>query len=172
MQFQNLQVHWESLPKASTVELKPVERDYLKVLYISWTIIYLVLLAVAVTIIVLIDDIDHKFWIAFTILVIAVFAAITFIAGKASFLRKSYAIREQDILFQTGWIVQKLHIVPFNRIQHCVVQSGPLERKYGLSSLSIHTAASNVHDIAIHGIRTEDAETLKSYIIGQIQPLA
>lgn len=171
MQFQNLQVHWESLPKASEVELKPVEKDYLKVLYISWSILYVVLLAVAVAIILLVEEIDSSLWLPLSIGAIALLAATTFIIGTASFRRKAYAVREKDILLRTGWIIQKLHIVPFNRVQHCVVQSGPLGRKYHLSSLSIHTAASGVQDITIRGLRTGDAEALKSYILEQIQPL-
>jgi uncharacterized protein len=172
MQFQNLQVHWESLPKASDVELKPVEKDYLKVLYISWSIMYVLILAVAVGIILIIDEMDLSLWLPLTIGAIILLAAATFIIGTGSFRRKAYAVREKDILLRTGWIIQKLHIVPFNRIQHCVVQSGPLGRKYRLSSLSIHTAASGVQDITIRGLRTEDAEALKSYILEQIQPLA
>lgn len=171
MQFQNLQVHCEALPKATEVELKPVERDFLKVLYITWGIVYAILLAIDITIIVLLEDIDHKFWLAFSMGIILATAVTTFIIGKASFLRKAYAVRERDILLRTGWIIQKMHIVPFNRIQHCVVQSGPVGRKYGLSSLSIYTAASNEQDISIKGLKTGDAETLKSYILQQIQPL-
>jgi uncharacterized protein len=171
MQFQNLQVQWESLPKASDVQLKPIERDYLKVLYITWGILYVLLLAATITIVLLIEDTDHKLWLPVSIGIILMLAIATFIIGKGSFKRKAYAVREKDILFRTGWIIQKLHIVPFNRIQHCVVQSGLIGRKYGLSSLSIYTAASNVQDIAIKGLKTEDAESLKSYILEQIQPL-
>lgn len=171
MQFQNLQVHWEDIPKASTVELKPIERVYLKVLYISWSILFIVLLAAAITLILLIDDIDKSIWLPVSIGVILLTAIATFIIGTGSFKRKGYAVREKDILFRSGWIIQKLHIVPFNRVQHCVVQSGPIGRKFGLASLSIYTAASNITDISIRGLKTEDAETLKAYILEQIQPL-
>ncbi|MCE3282761.1 MAG: hypothetical protein K0Q66_1498 [Chitinophagaceae bacterium] len=171
MQFQNLQVLWDQLPKAASAQLKPIEKEYLKVLYISWAITYGILLAVAITLVLLVDDIDRGVWLPVSIGVILVAVIITFIIGTASFRRKAYAVREKDILFQTGWIFRKFHVVPFNRVQHCLVQSGPIGRRYGLSSLSIYTAASNASDISIRGLKHEDAETLKAYILQQIQPL-
>jgi uncharacterized protein len=171
MQFQNLQVAWEELPRAESTPLKPIEKDYLKVLYISWTITFLLILAAVVTLVLLIDDINHWIWLPVSVAIILVAAITTFVIGTGSFRRKAYAVRERDILFQTGWIFRKLHIIPFNRVQHCVVQSGPIGRRYGLSSLGIYTAASNVNDIAIRGLKHEDAETLKAYILQQIQPL-
>ena len=171
MQFQNLQVNWEELPKASSAELRPIEKVYLKVLYISWSITYAILLAAAITVVLLIDDIDQQIWLPIVISATIFMAMATFIIGIGAFKRKAYAVREKDILFRTGWIIQKLHIIPFSRVQHCVVQSGPIERKFGLSSLSVYTAAPDGNDIAIRGLKHEDAATLKTYILEQIQPL-
>jgi uncharacterized protein len=171
MQFQNLQVQWEEIPKASTAELKPVEKTYLKVLYITWALWFIVVLAAGVTLVLLIDDIDQRLWLPLVIGSAVLAAIIGFTIGTGSFKRKAYAVREKDILFRTGWIIQKFHVVPFNRVQHCVVQSGPIGRKLGLASLSIYTAASSISDISIRGLKSEDAETLKAYILEQIQPL-
>lgn len=171
MQFQNLQVQWETLPRASAAELKPIEKDYLKVLYLSWSIFYTILVAAWLVLVLVLDALPKQIWVisGSAVLVIAILAS--YIVGTASFRRKAYAVREKDILYRTGWVVQRLHIVPFNRVQHCVVQSGPIERKFGLSSVSIFTAASNMNDISIKGLKHEDAETLKAFILDQIQPL-
>ena len=171
MQFQNLQVHWETLPHYSDVAFRPIEKKYLKVLYITWSILYALVLAADITVILLVENIDRLVWLLLSIAIILLLIVAGFFVGTRSFHRKAYAVREKDILFRTGWIFQKLHIIPFNRIQHCVVQSGPIERKYGLASVSIYTAASNVQDITIRGLQQADAESLKSYILQQIQPL-
>lgn len=171
MQFQNLQVQWDDLPKAANVTLRPIEKSYLKVLYISWGILYAILLAAVIAFVLLVKSINAAVWLLPGIGITVLLAAATFIIGTGSFNRKAYAVREKDILFQTGWIIRKLHIVPFNRVQHCVVQSGPLSRKFGLAGVSIYTAASGNQDIAIRGLKAEDAETLKSFILEQIQPL-
>lgn len=171
MQFQNLQVQWDTLPKAAEVVLKPVEKDYLKVLYIGWAIVYGSIAVALITGIVMIEELREPTWLAAGAGVFVLMVVATFVIGTGSFRRKAYAVREKDVLFRTGWLVQKLHIVPFNRVQHCVVQSGPIGRKYGLASLTIYTAASGNDDISIRGLRTADAESLKSYILEQIQPL-
>ncbi|HEX6914767.1 MAG TPA: PH domain-containing protein [Chitinophagaceae bacterium] len=170
MQFQNLQVNWENIPKSGSAELKPIEKEYLKVLYISWGILYAILFMAVIAVLLLVGDVDTSWWIL-TMAGIAAVAIVNFIIGTGSFRRKGFAVREKDILYRTGWIFQKLHIVPFNRVQHCVVQSGPIGRRFGLASLSIYTAASNINDIAIHGLKNEDAESLKAWILEQIQPL-
>lgn len=171
MQFQNLQVQWETLPRAEAVSLQPIERDYLKVLYLSWSIFYTILIAAWVVLIILIDRLQEPEWILTGSGALAVAVLANFIIGTASFRRKAWAVREKDILYRTGWIFQRLHIVPFNRVQHCMVQSGPIERKFGLSTVSIYTAASNVNDISIHGLKHADAEALKNFILDQTKPL-
>lgn len=171
MQFQNLQVNWQQLPQAASVEMKPIEKAYLKVLYISWSLAHLLYLAVLITCIWFIEKLQEPMWISICIAGYILFTAGVFIIGTASFKRKAYAVREKDVIYRTGWIFQKLHIIPFNRVQHCVVQSGPVERKFKLASISIYTAASNIHDISIKGLLPDEAESLKSFIMQQIQPL-
>lgn len=171
MQFQNLQVQWETLPRAEAVRLRPIEKAYLKVLYLSWSIFYTILAAAWVVCIILIDGLQQAEWVLAGSAALVLMILANFVIGTASFRRKAWAVREKDILYRTGWISQRLHIVPFNRVQHCMVQSGPIERKFGLSTVSIYTAASNVNDISIRGLTHEDAEALKNFILDQIKPL-
>ncbi|MBK7123972.1 MAG: PH domain-containing protein [Chitinophagaceae bacterium] len=46
---------------------------------------------------------------------------------------------------------------PAKRV-HVSVQSGPIERKFGLASISIYTAGSDEADLTIRGINTETAQ--------------
>jgi uncharacterized protein len=171
MQFQNLPVDWQQLPRAAETEMKPIEKDYLKVLYLSWSIFYTILLISLTVCIIFIDEMQTPIRLSLAIGSFVIITIFTFIIVTASFKRKAYAVREKDVIYRTGWIFQKLHIIPFNRVQHCVVQSGPIDRKFGLAGISIYTAASNIHDISIKGLKPDDAELLKTFIIQQIQPL-
>jgi uncharacterized protein len=171
MQFQNLQVDWLQLPQAAAAEMKPIEKPYLKVLYITWGIFYLVALIALILALIFTEPTPTVFWKTIIISCFCVVTVTTFIIITQSFKRKAYAVREKDIIYRTGWIFQKLHIIPFNRVQHCVVLSGPIERKFGLAGISIFTAATHVHDISIKGLLPDDAEALKGYIMQQIQPL-
>jgi membrane protein YdbS with pleckstrin-like domain len=171
MQFQNLQVDWQQLPQASATEMKPIEKAYLKVLCIAWGIFYLLALVAIIIAITFIDPAPTLFWKGMIFISFGLITIVTFVIIMQSFKRKAYAVREKDIIYRTGWIFQKLHIIPFNRVQHCVVQSGPIERKFHLAAISIFTAATHVHDISIRGLKPDDAELLKTYIMQQIQPL-
>jgi len=58
--------------------------------------------------------------------------------------------------------------VPLKRIQHVSVQSGPIERKFGLASISIYTAGSEEADFTIKGITEPTAQQIKEWISTQL----
>lgn len=171
MPFSNLPIETEGLPEIQSVPLKPIHPDYLKTLYISWLITFSIMLAGIITLYLLVDKLRTPFAIAIATIVYVFVVSMTVITGTRSFKRKKYAVRERDILYSTGWLFQSLHMVPFNRLQHCVVNMGPIDRKFGLASVSLYTAASEGKDITIHGLKQQEAEQLKDLIMQQIQPL-
>ena len=71
-------------------------------------------------------------------------------------------------MHQRGWLIRRLKICPFNRIQNCSLQSGPLERKYGLASLIIYTAGTTGADMRISGLLQEEADKLRHFILSTI----
>jgi len=171
MSFSNLPISTEGLPEVQTVSFKPIHPDYLKVLRINWLILYLILLGGIVTIFILTKKLQNPVAISIAAGIYSIVVVATVIIGTGSFRRKQYAVREKDILYKTGWIFQNLHMVPFNRLQHCVVNMGPIERKFKLATLSLYTAASEGKDITIHGLLQTEAEQLKELVIQQIQAL-
>lgn len=171
MSFSNLPVSIESLPQVQSVPFKPIHSDYLKVLRITWLITFSIILVGAITLFIFVDKLHTPLAISIGTIVYILITTIAVTAGTRSFKRKKYAVRERDILYSTGWLFQNTHMVPFNRMQHCVVNSGPIERKFKLASVSLYTAASEGRDITIHGLPLEEAEQLKDLIMQQIQPL-
>lgn len=171
MSFSNLPINTEGLPEVQAVSFKPIHPDYLKVIRISWTILFLIIAAIIVTVFILSKKLQNPVAISIVSGIYVLVVLSTVIVGTGSFRRKQYAIREKDILYKTGWIFQNLHMVPFNRLQHCVVNMGPIERRFGLATLSLYTAASEGKDITIHGLPQAEAEQLKELIIQQIQAL-
>lgn len=71
-----------------------------------------------------------------------------------------YAERADDLLISRGVLWRELTVVPYGRMQLVEVTSGPLERKYGLSRLQLHTAAAAT-DAAIPGLVPAEAERLR-----------
>ena len=75
-----------------------------------------------------------------------------------------YAVRQDDLLVQSGVIFRRWSSIPHNRIQHVDTRQGPLERIFGLSRLLIFTAAGMSADGSIPGLATADAERLRDQL--------
>lgn len=82
-----------------------------------------------------------------------------------SFSYMSYAIRERDISYKSGWLWKSMTTIPFNRVQHCDIKQGILDRRFGLSKLTIYTAGGQNTDLEIPGLLPDTAEKLKAFIL-------
>ena len=71
-----------------------------------------------------------------------------------------YAEREDDLLVRRGVLVRRTTVVPYGRMQYVDVVAGPLDRRYGISTVVLHTAAAAT-DAAIPGLQTAEAERLR-----------
>ena len=71
-----------------------------------------------------------------------------------------YAEREDDLLVRHGWLFRRLVVVPYGRMQFVDVTAGPLERKLGLATVQLHTAAAAT-DATIPGLPPEEAARLR-----------
>lgn len=71
-----------------------------------------------------------------------------------------YAERADDLLIAHGVLWRELTVVPYGRMQLVEVTSGPLDRKYGLARLQLHTAAATT-DATIPGLSPTEAERLR-----------
>lgn len=76
-----------------------------------------------------------------------------------------YLKREFDIYHKQGIWWKKQTALSFSRIQHIDLSSGPLERKYGMTTLKFFTAGGASSDLRIHGLPIEIAEDLRRQIL-------
>jgi len=72
-----------------------------------------------------------------------------------------YRISEQEIDMMRGIIVIKRTLVPINRVQHVDTRQGPIYKLFGLSSVTISTAATT-HEIP--ALNDEIADDLRNQI--------
>lgn len=72
----------------------------------------------------------------------------------------AYAERAEDLLVRRGVMVQRLSVVPYGRMQFVDVVAGPLERRWGLATVRLHTAAA-ASDARVPGLPTAEAERLR-----------
>lgn len=91
-----------------------------------------------------------------------------FIFQELAFRSTAYAMREHDILYKHGWFIRKTEVCPFNKIQHCTVHSGPIERGFKLASLTLYTAASGEGDMKISGLPEATALNIREFVMNKI----
>ena len=77
-----------------------------------------------------------------------------------SYLSWGYAERDDDLLVRHGWMFRRLVVVPYGRMQFVDVTAGPLERRFGLATLQLHTAAAAT-DATIPGLPPAEAARLR-----------
>ena len=72
----------------------------------------------------------------------------------------AYAERDDDLLLRRGVVFRRTSVVPYGRMQYVDVTAGPLDRRLGLASLVLHTAAA-VTDATIPGLDAREADRLR-----------
>ncbi|MFJ4713263.1 PH domain-containing protein [Streptomyces sp. NPDC088785] len=98
-------------------------------------------------------------WAAFALLPLAVLVWGWPMLGR-NWRSWRYAERADDLLISRGVLWREETIVPYGRMQLVEVTSGPLERRFGLASLQLHTAAAAT-DATIPGLVPAEAERLR-----------
>jgi membrane protein YdbS with pleckstrin-like domain len=71
-----------------------------------------------------------------------------------------YAERADDLLITRGILFRELVVVPYGRMQFVDVTAGPLDRRFGLSTVQLHTAAAAT-DAQIPGLVPAEAARLR-----------
>lgn len=161
--FTNVQLDLQKLPQAEQLEMIPLEPAYKTVRYISGCIVAIIMLLVSWAVILFEPrSWPYGFYAGGFISLLALW--IIFYYG-ISFRYMGYAVREKDITFKSGWLWRSVTTVPFNRVQHCDLKQGMLDRRFGLSKLTIYTAGGQSTDLMIPGLLPETAEKLKTYIL-------
>jgi len=88
------------------------------------------------------------------------------------FRRKQYALRTHDLTYQRGLIRFTVTSIPFNRVQHCEVGQGALERLFELAHLKVYTAGGSSSDLTIPGLPPERASRIKDYVLARHEEVA
>jgi uncharacterized protein len=71
-----------------------------------------------------------------------------------------YAERAEDLLVVRGVLRRQLVVVPYGRMQFVDVTAGPLDRRFGLATVQLHTAAAAA-DASIPGLVPAEAARLR-----------
>lgn len=134
--------------------MSPRLRDLRRLLLVG----FLVPVALAAT---LLLGIVVAWWLGLVVLVAAaVLGAWWWWLLGRSYRAWGYAERAEDLLVTHGVLVRKLVIVPYGRMQLVDVTAGPLDRRFGIATVQLHTAAAAT-DAIIPGLPPAEAARLR-----------
>lgn len=91
---------------------------------------------------------------------ILVVVIITAVQVRAVFYT-GYHETDEELLVCRGIMFRQLDVVPYGRMQEVKVEDGPLQRKYGLASITMETASTTA-DTEIPGVPRQEADRLRS----------
>lgn len=163
--FTNRSIDISSLPQFEEVAFQPISRNYLIksnlqnlvflcVVMIGWAALFYF-------------DITR---IQLMILLIGIVLYFGFRFWNIFMEQKIYgfALREKDILYKRGYLVNKTTVVPFNRIQHASISRDVLDKMLRISTLKIFTAGGSGSDISIPGLAPDLALRLKEALAAKL----
>lgn len=172
--FSNPEVPHESLPGTDDLDWHPLHPRFVRRLQLGAVVRVLVIGAVGFAAHLLATGGDSAALGLFAdrLLPVAVaglglFAALTIVWPVTAVPRRGYVVRENDILYRTGVLWRSVVAVPFNRVQHTKVDSGLLDRRFGLANLSVFPAGAEGHKI--RGLGADTAERLRVYVSERIE---
>lgn len=77
----------------------------------------------------------------------------------------TYRLDEQGIEIRSGVVFRRVTTVPRSRVQHTDVSQGPLERRYGLGTLVIHTAGTEYARVELPGLAHGTATAVRDALL-------
>jgi len=85
------------------------------------------------------------------------------------YMARGYAMGDDRLRVVRGLWFRSDTVVPFGRVQHIDVHQGPIERAYGLATLTLHTAGTHNASISLPGLADADARAMRETIRAQIR---
>jgi len=167
MLFENHEINIDALPKVETSNFLQLDENYLIVRYIGSFIFFMIMgfgLIMAYLLTDLSDNLQY-FWGLVGLWI--VWAIASFFLTRMGYKIRGYALRDKDLVHRQGVVFKTTTTIPFNRVQHCEVSQGLIQRMFDLHTLQIFTAGGSNSDLAIPGLKADTAQKIKDFIINK-----
>ncbi|MFF4531518.1 PH domain-containing protein [Streptomyces sp. NPDC001407] len=80
----------------------------------------------------------------------------------AAWQRCGYSLTGNELLFRSGMFRRRLEALPYGRIQSVEVSSGPLQRRFGVATVTV--ATGTFHHLRVHDVSTAEAERIRDVL--------
>lgn len=168
MPFQNQQIVTEGLPSIESISYEKLDPAYKKISVYITLFFFLIVLIIYLGVGFVVEELYQFPWILLFGILWSILVGVFSILAIKTYEYEGYAIREKDILYKSGIFFRSVIIIPFNRVQHCETEQGPIDRWFGLTELSLFTAGGSGSDLSIPGLTQEKANALKNFITQKV----
>jgi membrane protein YdbS with pleckstrin-like domain len=105
----------------------------------------------------------------FIVPVLLFYAFAAFVVPARKYRHWGYAMGSDRLRIVRGYMFYRDTVVPFGRIQHIDVDQGPIDRRYDLATLTVHTAGNHNSTVALPGLLHADALAMREAIRAAIR---
>ena len=106
---------------------------------------------------------------AFLLPALALYIFLVLVVPARKYRRWGYAMGTDRLRIVRGYMFFRDTVVPFGRIQHIDVEQGPLDRRYDLAKLTVHTAGNHNSTVSLPGLLHPDALAMRETIRAAIR---
>jgi membrane protein YdbS with pleckstrin-like domain len=162
--FSNTQIDVTALPKSQDLTLQPISPKYFIIIIINTSMTYAVLIGALITLNMFAEDIEFNEVANYAVGILCVLFLLSMLIAFLGFKKRKYAMREKDMTYSHGYLVNKTITLPYNRIQHIEIARSFLARKFGLSTLKIYSAGQSGGDLSIKGLPKDIADDQYAFL--------
>ena len=106
---------------------------------------------------------------SFIIPALLLYAYIAFVIPARKYRYWGYDMGTDRLRIVRGYMYHRDVVVPFGRIQHIDVDQGPIQRRYDLATLTVHTAGNQNSTVSLPGLLHADALAMRENIRAAIR---
>ncbi len=155
----------EDIDKVENLTFVPLEKDYLKVQFVSTVLAWLGLMLLPLFLLFWEEAGVRNIVLISVEAILAAAAAVNLLILPKAFAHKGFAVREHDITYRSGIVFPSVTTVPFCKIQQVSLRQNPVSRLFGLYAVDIVNGAQMQAETVIPGLTREKAEEMKSLLI-------
>lgn len=145
-----------------TAELLPLGADALMVRRLRVVIETVVALVVSAAALVAIDrflGVPGALWALPAVVLVA--GAVGWWWAGVDHSRWAWRLNADLFEVRRGVLWRRIHLVPRSRIQNVTTSAGPLQRRYGVLTLTVHTAGARTRNVSIDDLDAGHAEAIR-----------
>lgn len=101
----------------------------------------------------------------FGLVLLVLLATLAAFYGRARTRRTRWRLDRRGLQVSRGIVWQGEVLVPRSRVQHLDIERGPIERRFGLATLVVHTAGTRLSALRQSGFLDADAVALRDALL-------